>query len=192
MDSILTKVVAAFAPREIFALARAVALAKSDVYEIIDALAQKQRCSGESPGQAFVRFVARDPDGFKLHQLMQTMPGGEIAKTYDGSDLRSLTDSMRTSPPRGRSPSIARLRVTHGGKPLDQFNSHADPLMSNGRVLGHSGSIKASSTRKPCRMRNRATFRCKRRTSTSWSSTSRLRRRSALKYHPGCSRSPPR
>src|SRR5262245_11256602 len=55
MDDILTKVVAAATPRGIVALVKAVIFPKSDIFDMINALAQRQAYPGESPVQAFTR-----------------------------------------------------------------------------------------------------------------------------------------
>ena len=78
MDAVLTKIVAAFGPSEIVALLKAVILAESEVHTIIHALAQRQRCSDESPAQAFAKFITHDPDGIKLYQILQSMRSNKI------------------------------------------------------------------------------------------------------------------
>jgi len=78
MNGILKKVVATSTPREIVALVKAIILPKSEIIDIINALTPRQAHPGESPGQAFRRFVTRDPDGIELNQLMQAMPGSQV------------------------------------------------------------------------------------------------------------------
>jgi hypothetical protein len=78
VDGVLTKVVAAFEPSKIVALLKAVILAESEVHSIIHALAQRQRCSNESPAQAFARFITRDPDGIKLYQILESKRSNKI------------------------------------------------------------------------------------------------------------------
>ena len=84
MDGVLAKVVAAFGPSEIVALLKAVALAESEIHTIIHALAQRQRCSDESPAQAFTKFITLDPDGIELYQILKSMQGNKI-KSLDAS-----------------------------------------------------------------------------------------------------------
>ena len=69
MDDILAKIVQASDSKEIVALAKAVLLSPFDLEALIVAVAQKQRLSGESPVQAFARFVTRDPNGIELYQM---------------------------------------------------------------------------------------------------------------------------
>ena len=98
MDAVLKKVVAAFGPSEIVALVKAVVLAKSDVVAIIRTLAQRQCHPGESPAQAFARFITRDPDGIKLYRILKSMPGSEIVPF--GKGRSTLVDvAVRAHPP---------------------------------------------------------------------------------------------
>ena len=74
-------------PREIVALVKAVNLARPDVHAIIEAIAQKQRFSGESPAQALARFVTCDLDGIKLYRSLNSMRDEESAPFAIGWSL---------------------------------------------------------------------------------------------------------
>ena len=118
MDSILAKVVAVSTPREIVALVKAVSLARSDVHAIIEAVAQKQRFSGESPAQALARFITCDPDGIKLYQILNSMRDKESAPARS----RSALLDKKTAPIRAKSPRITTAKSAFDG-PVDRRQS---------------------------------------------------------------------
>ena len=108
------KVVAASTPREIVALLKAVILTRLEIFEIISALAQRQRYPGESAERAFTRFVMRDPDGIELNQLMHAMPGSKATITE-----------------------FARSSQTKSGEEPGNLNTRTNAKVLNGRRLAH-------------------------------------------------------
>ena len=88
MDAALTKVLAAFGPREMLALVKAIVLTESHVHTIIHALAQQQRHLDESAAEAFTKFVTHDLDGIELYRIIKSTRGNEIrsdASRWNGS-----------------------------------------------------------------------------------------------------------
>ena len=93
MDAALTKVLAAFGPREMLALVKAIVLTESDVHTIIHALAQRQRHPDESAAEAFTKFVTHDLDGIELYRILKSTRGNEIrsdASRWNGSHFGKL------------------------------------------------------------------------------------------------------
>jgi hypothetical protein len=114
MNDILMKVVAASTPREVIALVKTVILTRLETFEIISALAQRQRYPGENPERAFTRFVTRDPDGIELNQLLRAMPGSKAIVAE-----------------------FARLPQTKSSEELGNLNTRSNTKMLNGRRLRH-------------------------------------------------------
>ena len=114
MDSILTKVVAESTAREIVALVKAVILTRPEIFEIISALAQRERYPGESPKRAVTRFVLRDPNGSELYQLMHTIPRSKATVQLE------------------------RLLQTKSGEELGNLNTRTNAKILNGRRLAHN------------------------------------------------------
>ena len=89
MDAALTKVLAAFGPREMLALVKAIVLTESDVHTIIHALAQRQRHPDESAAEAFTKFVKHD----QLYRILKSTRGNEMrsdASRWNGSHFGKL------------------------------------------------------------------------------------------------------
>ena len=93
MDAALTKVLAAFGPREMLALVRAIVLTESDVHTIIHTLSQRQRHPDESAAEAFTKFVTHDLDGIELYRILKSTRGNEKrsdASRWNGSHFGKL------------------------------------------------------------------------------------------------------
>jgi hypothetical protein len=128
MDSILAKVVALSTPREIVALVKAVNLARPDVHAIIEAVAQRQRFSGDSPAQALARFITCDPDGIKLYQILNSMRDKESAPARSRSALVDIT----AAPIRAKLPRMATAKSVSKG-PLIEGSLGKFPKPVHGR-----------------------------------------------------------
>jgi hypothetical protein len=118
MDSILAKVIALSTPREIVALVKAVNLARPNVHAIIEAVAQKQRFSGESPAQALARFITCDPDGIKLYQILNSMRNKESAPARS----RPVLVDIMVAPIRAKLPRMASATSAFG-EPVERRQS---------------------------------------------------------------------
>ena len=107
------KVVAASTPREIVALLKAVILTRLEIFEIISALAQRQRYPGESQDHAFTRFVTRDPHGIELNQLMHAMPGSKAPVAELVSSQTTRSDELRNLNTRTNAKMLNGYRLAH-------------------------------------------------------------------------------